>query len=328
MFCWEILVPLTKLRLHCSVVLSVDFLEFQPLFADFFRPRFLFTPDCLQVFQMLKVASVADNIVMPHTEQLCVVFPGLLPGKLSDEIFLAEGLIAQSAQVMRLIVIDRYENDAIGKQELSGKEQAGVKHVQPVGMKTAIRLCIGVNFHAICSYPNVFPVCSFVFLPCVGIDEVLVLVVRRVNVDALDPIAVRGKQTFQDFEILSLNDGVPLGKLWIHGALVIVFQRCECRREGIALRVGLPKPTEFKVLGLRHQVGVDEAFQFVRVESPIVGKQVRHKRSKLFQTFLVHIRRGRHSIHNGLVHNLSSSFSERHSRSSLRSSSLGGSSSL
>ena len=151
--------------------------------------------------------------------------------------------------------------------------------------------------------PSIGP--HFVLIPCVRVNEIVACVVRRVYVDALDSIALGSEQTFQDFEIFSLNDRVPLGKLWIHRALVIVLQRCERRREGVALRVGLPKPTEFKALGLRHQVGIDEAFQLVRVECPIVSKQIRHKRTELFQTFLVHIQRGRHSIHNGLVHKLS-----------------------
>lgn len=195
-------------------------------------------------------------------------------------------------------------------------------------MKTTVCLSIRVYFGTPLCDANVLPISLFVLIPSVRINEIVACVVRRININALDPVAIRDEQAFQDFEILSLNNGVSLGKLWIHRALVIVLQSCERRREGVAFRIGFPKPAEVKALRLRRQIGIDEAFQLVRIESPVVGKQIRHKRSELFQTFLVHIRRGRHSIHNGLVHNLFSSFSERHSRSSLRNSSLGGSSSL
>ena len=89
-------------------------------------------------------------------------------------------------------------------------------------MKASIGFRIGVYLYPIHSHTDVFPICLLVHLPHIGIDEVLVLVVRRVYVDALDPIAVGGEQTFQDFEIFSLNDRVPLGKLWIHRALEVV----------------------------------------------------------------------------------------------------------
>ena len=81
------------------------------------------------------------------------------------------------------------------------------------------------------------------------------------------------EQTFQDFEILSLEYIVPNNKLWIHRAHVIVPQRCEHRREGISLRIGLPNQTEFNIPGVRYRGGTDQAFQLVHIESTIVGKK-------------------------------------------------------
>ena len=89
-------------------------------------------------------------------------------------------------------------------------------------MKASIGFRIGVYLYPIHSHTDVFPIGLLVHLPHVGIDKILVFVVRRINVDALNPVAVGGEQTFQDFEILSLNDRVPLGKLWIYRALGVV----------------------------------------------------------------------------------------------------------
>lgn len=60
------------------------------------------------------------------------------------KIFLSKNLIANSAEVMYLIVINRNKYPAIFCEQVSCNFQSGINHVQPIGMETTVG--VGILF--------------------------------------------------------------------------------------------------------------------------------------------------------------------------------------
>lgn len=58
------------------------------------------------------------------------------------EILLPKNFIANSAEVMYLIVINRNEYQSIFRERVSCHIQSGVNHVQPIGME--ITIAVGI----------------------------------------------------------------------------------------------------------------------------------------------------------------------------------------
>ena len=85
------------------------------------------------------------------------------------------------------------------------KLQAGIHHVQPVGVKPPAGIGIAADLAATIGLPREFQVVLDVVLEVVRVDEVLARVVRRVDVDELDLAGVVLAQELQRVEVVALD---------------------------------------------------------------------------------------------------------------------------
>src|SRR5438270_543999 len=98
-------------------------------------------------------------------------------------------------------------------------------------MKAAVAVGIGVYLDATFGDAGLLPVRFAAFGIVVRVDEVLASVVRRVDVDALDSLAVSAGEELKHLQVLALNNHVAAGFIRIDGANRVVNQGGTAGRE-------------------------------------------------------------------------------------------------
>ncbi len=147
---------------------------------------------------------------MPDRKVFCVIFAVLVINQSCNIIFFAKDFITDFLEVIYLRIINGDKNHPIIPQQVRRQPQAGVHHVQPVGVEPAHGLRVGLG-----GLGGDFPVPGQGVGEIVGVDEIVPRVVGRVDVDHLHLAVVGGLEQLQNLQIVPLYVEVP-GVLPVH----------------------------------------------------------------------------------------------------------------
>ena len=123
----------------------------------------------------------------------------LLPDDGRQEIFDAEYLVHQRAQVMDLMVVDGDEDGAVGTEQLAQQLQARQHHAAPLVVPGQVVAVDGLAE----------PGAHHRRVDVVVVGPTLVAgVVGRIDIDALDPVVIDRQQRLQRRQIVAVHDQV------------------------------------------------------------------------------------------------------------------------
>ena len=114
-------------------------------------------------------------------------------------ILLTKHLITNFPQVGDLVVVNGDKDYTVVPQEVGGKAQAGIHHIEPVGVKTAHGF--GVTFGGLLGH---FLIPRQRVGKIVLIDEIIAGVVGRIDIDHLHLAVIGGLQEFENLQIVAL----------------------------------------------------------------------------------------------------------------------------
>ena len=204
----------------------------------------------------------------------CIRRSPFLPNHLCHKIFFSKNFIAQSSKICYFIVIYRNKNNPIIPQEIRCQPQAGIHHVQPVGVIPAHRFRValgglGGHFHVPGQWVG----------KVVLIHEVIARVVGRVYVDHLHLAEIGFLQQLQNLQVIALNIEV-LRRVPIHAVPRYGPQgggtAFLCQPQTVAFAL----PLELVLLEIVCDVLTAQGEQFVNVQPPL-GEALREYGAEL-----------------------------------------------
>ena len=114
-----------------------------------------------------------------------------LYGDLRDEVLRTEYLLAQLDEVGAFVVVDADEERAVVGEEVSRQLEPRIDHRQPVGVEPPVGLDVGDQAVAGgVGLAGLDEVVSGALAEVVVVDEIVASVVRRIDVDHLDPAEI------------------------------------------------------------------------------------------------------------------------------------------
>ena len=127
---------------------------------------------------------------------------------------------------MDFVVVNGDENRAVVAEQFLEQLQARIHHAAPFVVAAGV---LALLAHGVAN-----PFLELRLREVVVVNPALVAgVVRRVNVDALDPARVRGQQTFQRQQIVALNDEIPVQRGFFGGGKFAVHLQRVMRHDAV-----------------------------------------------------------------------------------------------
>lgn len=161
-----------------------------------------------------------------------------------------EYLIAQSNNISLLMIIDARKKQSILTQQIPCKQQTGIHHAAPIGVKATVTLRVGDQTPTFLVIVATFGVVIGLGLrKVIVVNEIMTRVVRWVDVDHLDLARIRVAKELQRVEVVALDveilGSIPVNALFRAGAQALVNGAIR-----LLLGVALAWPGELVALSL------------------------------------------------------------------------------